>query len=159
MRKLFFLSLIVLGTLASQAQTTNVVNTNTVPSSPTTPTAPVAPAAPAPTKNSEDSISHKIKLIDEKIALIYEKEKKTPLTEADFLRLDRLQEARMIAELRLQTGFGDTNRLNELLADELVAGHQIKDSLLSEKLDGLAEEDRDRIYDVIDTLLRHAKKM
>lgn len=48
---------------------------------------------------------------------------------------------------------------NELLADELVAGHQIKDSLLSEKLDGLAEEDRDRIYDVIDTLLRHAKKM
>ena len=119
MRKLFFLSLIVLGTLASQAQTTNVVNTNTVPSSPTTPTAPVAPAAPAPTKNSEDSISHKIKLIDEKIALIYEKEKKTPLTEADFLRLDRLQEARMIAELRLQTGFGDTNRLNELLADEI----------------------------------------
>lgn len=48
---------------------------------------------------------------------------------------------------------------NELLADELTTGYQIKDSLLTEKLNGLAEEDRARIYDVIDTLLRHSKRI
>ena len=47
---------------------------------------------------------------------------------------------------------------NELLADELTTGYQIKDCLLTEKLNGLAVEDRERIYDVIDTLLRHSKQ-
>ena len=47
---------------------------------------------------------------------------------------------------------------NELLADELTTGYQIKDCLLTEKLNGLAVEDRERIYDVIDPLLRHSKQ-
>ncbi len=47
---------------------------------------------------------------------------------------------------------------DELLADELATSCQIKGSLLTEKLNGLTEEDRNRIYDVIETLLRHSRK-
>lgn len=44
-----------------------------------------------------------------------------------------------------------------LLADVLTTGYKVKDSLLAEKLNGLSSEDRSRIYDVIDTLVRHSK--
>ena len=44
-----------------------------------------------------------------------------------------------------------------ILADVLDNGYVVKDSLLAQKLDKLSAEDRSRIYDVIDTLIRHAK--
>ena len=46
-----------------------------------------------------------------------------------------------------------------LLADVLETGYAVKNSLLAEKLDRLSKEDRERIYDVIDTLTRHASQI
>ena len=45
-----------------------------------------------------------------------------------------------------------------LLKEVLVTGYRVKDSLLSEKLENLYEEDRNKIYDVIDTMIAHSKK-
>ena len=38
-------------------------------------------------------------------------------------------------------------------------GYTVKNSLLNEKIAKLATDDRDRIYDVIDTLIRHSKQI
>lgn len=43
-----------------------------------------------------------------------------------------------------------------LLADVLDTGYQVKNTLYAEKLAVLPQPERARIYDVIDTLLRHA---
>ncbi len=45
-----------------------------------------------------------------------------------------------------------------LLADTLYSGYAVKDSLLADKLDKLSAADRNKIYDVIDTMIRHASK-
>lgn len=45
-----------------------------------------------------------------------------------------------------------------VLSDVLINGYIIKDSLLSEKLAKLSIEDRNKIYDVIDTMVKHSKK-
>lgn len=45
-----------------------------------------------------------------------------------------------------------------ILADVLNNGYQIKDSLLSEKLAKLSLDERNKIYDVIDTMVKHSKK-
>lgn len=42
-----------------------------------------------------------------------------------------------------------------ILADVLVTGYQVKDSLLAEKLASLSKNERDRVYAVIDTLIQH----
>lgn len=42
-----------------------------------------------------------------------------------------------------------------ILADVLVTGYAVKDSLLAEKLAKLSKEERERIYAVIDTLIQH----
>ena len=42
-----------------------------------------------------------------------------------------------------------------ILADVLVTGYAVKDSLLGEKLAKLSKEERERIYAVIDTLIQH----
>ena len=42
-----------------------------------------------------------------------------------------------------------------ILADVLVAGYKVKDSLLAEKLASLSKNERDRVYAVIDTLIQH----
>ena len=42
-----------------------------------------------------------------------------------------------------------------ILADVLVTGYAVKDSLLAEKLTKLSKEERERIYAVIDTLIQH----
>lgn len=42
-----------------------------------------------------------------------------------------------------------------VLADVLVFGYQIKNSLLAEKLAALSKTERDRIYAVVDTLIQH----
>ena len=44
-----------------------------------------------------------------------------------------------------------------LLCDVLESGYQVKESLLSEKLDRLKSEDRQEIYDVIESMLKHKK--
>ena len=44
-----------------------------------------------------------------------------------------------------------------LLTDVLQSGYTVKNSLLNEKLSKLSAEERNRIYDVIDVLIRHAK--
>ena len=43
-----------------------------------------------------------------------------------------------------------------ILSDVIENGYVIKNSQLNEKLENLSEEERQRIYDVIDTLLKHA---
>ena len=45
-----------------------------------------------------------------------------------------------------------------ILCDVLDVGYSVKHSLLSEKLAMLSEEDRSKIYDVIDTLVSHSKR-
>ena len=46
-----------------------------------------------------------------------------------------------------------------ILADVIENGYVVKDSLLAQKLDKLSREDRDKIYDVIDTMLKHSKQI
>ena len=45
-----------------------------------------------------------------------------------------------------------------ILVDVIDFGYVVKDSLLAEKLDTLEAEDRKKIYDVIDTMVRNSKK-
>lgn len=42
-----------------------------------------------------------------------------------------------------------------VLADVLVTGYAVKDSLLAERITKLSKEERERIYAVIDTLIQH----
>ena len=42
-----------------------------------------------------------------------------------------------------------------ILADVLVTGYKVKDSLLAEKLASLSKHERERVYAVIDTLVQH----
>ena len=58
------------------------------------------------------------------------------------------------------------NMLNSLgvsadmvLSDVLDNGYKVKDSLLNEKLEKLVPEDRNRIYEVIDTMMKHSKQI
>lgn len=58
------------------------------------------------------------------------------------------------------------NKLNSLgvsadmvLSDVLDNGYTVKDSLLNEKLEKLVPEDRNRIYEVIDTMMKHSKQI
>lgn len=46
-----------------------------------------------------------------------------------------------------------------VLADVLDTGYTVKNSILNEKLAKLAPEDRSKIYEVIDTLLKHSKQI
>ena len=46
-----------------------------------------------------------------------------------------------------------------ILADVIETGYLVKDSLLAEKLDKLSAEDRAKIYDVIDTMLKHSTQV
>lgn len=46
-----------------------------------------------------------------------------------------------------------------ILADVLDTGYTVKNSILNEKLAKLAPEDRSKIYEVIDTLLKHSKQI
>ena len=43
-----------------------------------------------------------------------------------------------------------------LLCDVIHTGYEVKNSLLAEKMKNLQPEDRSRIYDVIDTMLKHS---
>ena len=46
-----------------------------------------------------------------------------------------------------------------ILSDVLDNGYKVKDSLLNEKLEKLVPEDRNRIYEVIDTMMKHSKQI
>lgn len=46
-----------------------------------------------------------------------------------------------------------------VLSDVLDNGYKVKDSLLNEKLEKLAPEDRNKIYEVIDTMMKHSKQI
>lgn len=46
-----------------------------------------------------------------------------------------------------------------VLADVLDVGYTVKNSILNEKFSKISTEDRERIYEVIDTLLRHSKQI
>lgn len=46
-----------------------------------------------------------------------------------------------------------------VLSDVLNNGYTVKDSLLNEKLEKLVPEDRNRIYEVIDTMMKHSKQI
>lgn len=49
--------------------------------------------------------------------------------------------------------------LTDVLADVLETGYTVKNSMLNEKLEKLAPEDRNRIYEVIDTLVKQSKQI
>jgi len=66
-----------------------------------------------------------IERIDKLINALYEKEKLGILNERDYLRLDRLQEARVLAELRLQQGTEDEGKIERLLNE--AAENQIEE--------------------------------
>ena len=46
-----------------------------------------------------------------------------------------------------------------VLSDVLDNGYTVKDSLLNERLEKLVPEDRNRIYEVIDTMMKHSKQI
>lgn len=46
-----------------------------------------------------------------------------------------------------------------VLSDVLDNGYTVKDSLLNEKLEKLVPEDRNRIYEVIDTMMKYSKQI
>lgn len=46
-----------------------------------------------------------------------------------------------------------------VLADVLKTGYIVKNSILNEKMSKLVPEDRDKIYEVIDTLVKHSKQI
>ena len=46
-----------------------------------------------------------------------------------------------------------------VLSDVLDNGYKVKYSLLNEKLEKLVPEDRNRIYEVIDTMMKHSKQI
>lgn len=46
-----------------------------------------------------------------------------------------------------------------VLSDVLDNGYTVKDSLLNEKLEKLVPEDRNKIYEVIDTMMKHSKQI
>ena len=46
-----------------------------------------------------------------------------------------------------------------VLSDVLDKGYTVKNSMLNEKLEKLAPEDRNRIYEVIDTMIKQSKQI
>lgn len=46
-----------------------------------------------------------------------------------------------------------------VLSDVLDNGYTVKNSMLNEKLEKLAPEDRNRIYEVIDTIIKQSKQI
>ena len=60
---------------------------------------------------------------------------------------------------RLETFVSIVNALgvtsDALLSDVTITGYKIKDSMLSDKLDRISYEDREIVYDLIDTILKH----
>ncbi len=44
-----------------------------------------------------------------------------------------------------------------VLSDVLAVGYTVKNSLLGEKISNLSSEDKTKIYEVIDTLIKHSK--
>ena len=60
----------------------------------------------------------------------------------------------------LDTFIGILNALgvsaDMVLADVVDTGYEIKSSMLSERLNSLSPDDRQKIYDVIDTMIRHS---
>ena len=46
-----------------------------------------------------------------------------------------------------------------VLTDVLKTGYTVKNSMLNEKLEKLVPEDRNRIYEVIDTLVKQSKQI
>ena len=50
-------------------------------------------------------------------------------------------------------------KLDMVLTDVLETGYTVKNSMLNEKLEKLVPEDRNRIYEVIDTLVKQSKQI
>jgi transcriptional regulator with XRE-family HTH domain len=46
-----------------------------------------------------------------------------------------------------------------VLADVVSTGYIVKNSILNEKLSKLSNDDREKIYEVIDTLIKHSKQI
>ena len=46
-----------------------------------------------------------------------------------------------------------------VLSEVLNTGYTVKNSMLNEKLEKLTPEDRDRIYEVLDTLIKQSKQI
>ena len=44
-----------------------------------------------------------------------------------------------------------------ILADVLKVGYEIKSSLLTEQINALSSTERDKVFDVIETLIKHSK--
>ena len=116
-----------------------------------------------PTK-ARANLQTAIERIDKLINALYEKEKLGVLNEKDYLRLDRLQEARVLAELRLQQGTEDDGRIERLLSEtaenqtEEVSGNNTNQlfeidnkELLKETLPAADESITDRLATIVNS--------
>ncbi len=63
----------------------------------------------------------------------------------------------------LETFIGIVNALgvsvDMILCDVVNSGYEVRSSLLTEKMEKLSAEDRAKIYDVIDAMLKHVKQV
>lgn len=46
-----------------------------------------------------------------------------------------------------------------ILVDVIDTGYKVKNSLIAERLDKLSSDDREKIYDVIDTMIKHSTQV
>lgn len=88
----------------------------------------------------QDQLAEKAELSTNYIGML-ERGEKTPSLET-FLTIARVLEV----------------SADMLLADVLYNGYEAKDSLLSEKLNTLNADDREKIYDVINTMIKHSSE-
>lgn len=88
----------------------------------------------------QDQLAEKAELSTNYIGML-ERGEKTPSLET-FLTIARVLEV----------------SADMLLADVLYNGYEAKDSLLSEKLNKLNSDDREKIYDVINTMIKHSSE-
>ena len=73
------------------------------------------------------------------------------------------KKCKVILTISLETFIKIVNALgvssDMVLTDVLETGYTVKNSMLNEKLEKLAPEDRNRIYEVIDTLVKQSKQI
>lgn len=58
----------------------------------------------------------------------------------------------------MEVGYQRKSERNGILTDVVDTGYEVKNSMLNEKLSKLSVDDRDMIYEVIDTIVKHSKQ-
>lgn len=82
---------------------------------------------------------------------------KTDLTTNYIGMVERGEKIPSLAFIKIVNALGVSSDM--VLTDVLETGYTVKNSMLNEKLEKLAPEDRNRIYEVIDTLVKQSKQI